>query len=524
MRIKEEDIRTMIEQMDNHLRTDLLKEDGKIQEEKLWENTYIKQQIIKREKKGVFEVEDHIRAMVYSMLSGGQVWEKYAKEADAKTKCISRIDKIFHEYNPKELIACKPEQLLEELQKIQLQPRFKTTTIEALINNVRKLLKLEEKYGRIDDYYSKYIQIGIDHKYVATARPLIETLSNSKSENKLEQMGIPLVCEYLRNVGYDLPKPDTHIRRILGSDILGFSTSREVSEYRAIEIIYKIAKMAHKSVAETDYILWSYCSDGYGEICTSKNPKCDQCVAIGQCRKHMDDAVTMLKNKYVLASHYKLRENDGVSEIICKTADIAYLPFRRRIFLRKEVSVEEGNRLNHEVEMLLANSIPELLESTNQDMFDELHHNICEKIVHIYNQVCDQSYGIAQRWLNETLINLIVVESSLSVSRLPVKNTRKYFHIPIGNDLLKVATVKGKERYHYGLGLKCAPIKHENPASYEMDWFRPGETQSFEKWEYLEYIEFQNAIRDSLKKSIKDGFYKDVIDWGLYALMEISKE
>ncbi len=506
--------------MDEHLRV-MLQENP----DKLWENTFINRQIVKRNNNGLFSVSDHIRAMAYSMLSGGQAWNKYVKEADAETKCITGVDRIFHDYKPTELLECTPKQLFKELQEIHLEPRFGLAPIEALLYvNVPKLLKLEKEYGSIDNYYCKYIQIGIDHKYVVTARPLIETLSNSKSVNKLEQMGIPLVCEYLRNVGYDLPKPDTHIRRILGRDILGFSTSREVSEYRAIEIVYKIAKVAHKSVAETDYILWSYCSDGYGEICTSANPKCDKCVAMGQCRKHMDDAVTMLKNKYVLASHYKLKENDGVSEIISKTADIAYLPFCRRIFLRKEVSLEEANRLNHEVGMLLAVSIPELLESTDQKMFDEIHHKICEKIIHIYNQVCDQSYGIAQRWLNETLINLIVVESSLSISRLPVKNTRKYFHVPVGNDLLKVATVKGKEGYHFGLGLKCAPVKHENFAGYEMEWFRPGETQSFEKWEYSEYIEFQNAIRDVLKKPIKDGCYKDVIDWGLYVLLEISKD
>ena len=35
-----EDIYRMIEQMDNHLRTELLKKDDKVQEEKLWENTY----------------------------------------------------------------------------------------------------------------------------------------------------------------------------------------------------------------------------------------------------------------------------------------------------------------------------------------------------------------------------------------------------------------------------------------------------------------------------------------------------
>ncbi len=38
--------------------------------------------------------------------------------------------------------------------------------------------------------------------------------------------------------------------------------------------------------------------------------------------------------------------------------------------------MEEGSRLNHEVEMLVANRIPELLESTDQKRFDEIDIDI----------------------------------------------------------------------------------------------------------------------------------------------------
>lgn len=505
--------------MDKHLRIIMQNDTGK-----LWENTYIKKQIDKRNNNGSFSINDHIRAMVYSMLSSVNTWDKFAKETNARTGYITCIDTIFHDYNPAELLACSPEHLLEDLQKIHLEPQFKTAPIEALITvNIPKLLKLEEKYGMIDTYYQKYIQIGIDRKFLAFARPLIETLSESRSNNKMKQMDVPLVCEYLRNVGYDLPKPDTHIRRILGSEILGFSTSREVSPYRAIEIIFRLAKMVGKSVAETDYILWSYCSASYGEICTSANPKCNVCVAVRQCRKHAEDILDTIKNKYVLESHYKIKERDSISEIICKAANISYFSFRRRIFRDNTVSVEDGNKLNHEVEILLADRIPDLLNATDQKMFDKRHHKICEEIIHVYNQMCKQSYGIAQRWLNETLLNLIIIESSLSIGKLPVTETRKYFHIPVGKDVLMVATTKGEDRFHHGMRLKYAPLKHKNPATYKMDWFSRENTQPFEKWGYKEYIEFQNTMRDALKDSIKDGKYKDIIDWGIHALVEATK-
>jgi hypothetical protein len=516
-----EDIYRMIEQMDNHLRTELLKKDDKVQEEKLWENTYIKRQIDKRKDGGVFTVSDHIRAVVYSLLSGGHGWAKYAKEMDIQTGCIPCVDSIFHDYSPIELLKCSPFQLYEELQKIHLAPRFGTAPIEKLITvNIPKLLKLEEEYGTVDNYYQKYIQEGINRHPPAPVKPLIEALSDAESNDKLEQMGIPLVCEYLRNVGYDLPKPDTHICRILGSEILGFSTSKEVSEYKSIEIIFEIAKVAKKSVAETDYILWSYCSNGYGEICTSKNPKCNVCVAVGLCRNHEKNVVTEIKNRLLLNSHFKIKEYDDVSRIICKASDTIYSSLCSRIIHDYSISAEDGVNLKREVGSFLADRIPELLESADQKIFDESHHAICKEIVHMFSPKCQLKYGIAQRWLNETLINLIIIESSLPVSILPVAKARRYFHVAVDRDILQVATVQRKEVYHHGLGLKCAPLRHEDSAVYEMDWFHQKETQPYMCWEYEEYIEFQNAVRDVLKKPIKDGIYKDVLDWSFQALVE----
>ena len=523
MKHSSKDVYRMIEQMDKHLRTELLKKDGKVQEEKLWENTYIKRQIDKREGGGVFTVSDHIRAMVYSLLSGGQGWAKYAGEMDIQTGCISCVDTIFHDYNPTELLECSPQQLFEELQELHLAPRFGTAPIEKLISaNIPKLLKMEEEYGTVDKYYQKYVQTGIDRHLIAPVKLLVKTLSDTESNDKMEQMGVPLVCEYLRNVGFDLPKPDTHICRILGSEILGFSTSKEVSEYKAIDIIFKIAKAARKSAAETDYILWSYCSDGYGEICTSKNPKCDICVAVGQCRKHKEDVVAIIKNKLVLNSYFKIKEYDDVSRIICKASDTIYSSLCSQILHDYSISAEDGVYIKREVGTFLIDRIPELLESIDQKVFDESHHAICEEIIHMFSSKCQLKYGIAQRWLNETLINLILVESSLPVSILPVAKARKYFHVSVAREILQTATAQRKEVYHHGLGLKCAPLKHEDSAVYEMDWFHQKETQPCMYWGYEEYTEFQNSVRDVLKKPIKDGIYKDVLDWNFHALVEMS--
>ena len=96
------------------------------------------------------------------------------------------------------------------------------------------LQEWEHTYDSVDNYYQQYIDRDNERKgLVAPGISLIKTLSQQDSLNKLKQMDVALVCEYLKNVGYDFPKPDTHIRRILGRDILGFSTSREARPLRA---------------------------------------------------------------------------------------------------------------------------------------------------------------------------------------------------------------------------------------------------------------------------------------------------
>ena len=50
---------------------------------------------------------------------------------------------------------------------------------------------------------------------------MIEIKPGRYRHYKLHQVGEALAWEYIRNVGIDGAKPDTHIRRFLGSDRMG---------------------------------------------------------------------------------------------------------------------------------------------------------------------------------------------------------------------------------------------------------------------------------------------------------------
>lgn len=266
--------------MDNHLRNDLLKKDGKLQEKKLWENTFIKHQIDRRKQGGTFSIEDHIRAMVYSMLSSGISWQRVEGGIDKDTGKIIPIDEIFHQYSVEKLMQFSPEELRDKIKELCCASLQTLAQMEALLeDNIPKLLALEKQNRSIDIFYHHFI------KADSSLKTLVLVLSEKNSKFHFSQMGEALTAEYLRNVGYNISKPDRHIRRILGSKHLGCSESEFVPIYEAFDIVAEIASELNKPVAEVDYILWSYCANGYGEICTKNKPKCKNCVAKEYCNR-----------------------------------------------------------------------------------------------------------------------------------------------------------------------------------------------------------------------------------------------
>ncbi len=258
---------------------------------KLWENTHVKKQIEKREQGKHFTISDHIRGMVYAMLSSGISWERVEKDIDESTGRILSIDKIFQNYDADILLSCSVETLKEEIKVQRLAGISTNNQLKGLIpDNIRKLKQWEDTFGSIDSYYKRFIEK--DSSY----QTLIETLSQSDSENKMKQLSEALTAEYLRNVGYDLAKPDRHVRRILGNSILACSEQEIVPVFEAMEIVREIAGILNRHVAEVDYILWSYCATGYGEICTSRRPLCCDCVIRKYCRNGQEKPCQKMKS------------------------------------------------------------------------------------------------------------------------------------------------------------------------------------------------------------------------------------
>ena len=269
-----------VSQMDEQLRCELLFKGGEIQQKKLWENTFIARQIERRSAGGTFTLADHLRAMVYSMLSAGIPWERAEQGIDPTTGRILPIDEIFGQFDAEFILRHSPEYLTGEIQKLHCGSLSTLQQMQALTErNIGKLQEFEANCGSVDAFYQTLIAQD------RTLKALVKALSDAQSKDKLVQMGEALTAEYLKNVGYSIAKPDRHICRILGADCLACSDKKTVPAFEAIDIVAAIAAELQKSAAEVDYILWSYCAKGYGAVCTLQSPKCEICVAKKHCRR-----------------------------------------------------------------------------------------------------------------------------------------------------------------------------------------------------------------------------------------------
>ena len=144
--------------------------------------------------------------------------------------------------------------------------------METLNYNISVLEEIENEYGTLDDFVTRLKPNAIS-----------ALLACKESPYALKQIGFPLALEYLRNVGIDTVKPDVHIVRIFKR--LGLINESESEEKDVLKVIENLSKESGYTKAYIDFLLWHYCSVGFGNICSENNPKCEMCVIREFCKR-----------------------------------------------------------------------------------------------------------------------------------------------------------------------------------------------------------------------------------------------
>ena len=241
---------------------DFLNEKGKL--------TPLAQGAIDKQEGKKLDLSTHVKYMIYAQLSNGEKWINVEKN-------IRKIDTVFFGYNIQEIKKHKWEYFYENIKPLIVRGVSLKGQMKYLHKNIETLEKIENDGGLDDFIHSK------------PPRKIVELFTG---KFKLHSMGVSLVCEYLKSVGVSCVKPDVHVMRFLSKTRRGFldkpgtriNKKGEIKDtnwtikdkYYVLELIENMSLKCGKSETDIDRIIWSFCADGHGEICT-KMPKCKEC-------------------------------------------------------------------------------------------------------------------------------------------------------------------------------------------------------------------------------------------------------
>ena len=140
-----------------------------------------------------------------------------------------------------------------------------------------------------------------------------------------------------------------------------------------------------------------------------------------------------------------------------------------------------------------------------QNAFDCEHKRICEEIINTYSEISELTYGKAQKWLNMMLKYVLMTAEDFAL--------KNYLHIPVDSYIMQ-AVGSDNPKLKYCLKLECVPKKDGTVGKYSESTSKP-----WSKWNYEEYIAFQNCIR----KAISESGYSSPIEWENKAWIEIAE-
>jgi hypothetical protein len=200
---------------------------------------------------------DHLRAMVLTLLGSRRGWRHIGR-------CLGQLDLVFGGFKPAWLERVAPQQLADQVELLRCgNPRLRRQ-MESIPPNLETMQRIEEKFGCMD----RFVELGSP---AAVAR----RLGLSSSPYKLQELGPPLVLEYLKAVGIRTPRPAAHVRRIAGPARLALLHGRESGVF-IMRKLRRFAEVAGVHPVALENMLRLLAARDYGAIC-GPEPRCALC-------------------------------------------------------------------------------------------------------------------------------------------------------------------------------------------------------------------------------------------------------
>lgn len=213
--------------------------------------------------------------------------------------------------------------------------------------------------------------------------------------------------------------------------------------------------------------------------------------------------------EFLKYAYFNITKGDSMNDILSKCANKAYMDLCRTIRFRTDDGTIKTEYKAKICDMLVNNYdvLTDAVKSTNdkQTVFDKEHKRICEEICSKYSEISEFTYGQAQKWLNMMLKYVLLIEGDSTL--------KSYLHIPVDSYIMQ-AVGSDNPKLKHCLKLECIPQKNGTVGKYSESSSKP-----WSKWDYEEYIAFQNCIR----KAISESSYSSPIEWENEAWIEVAE-
>jgi hypothetical protein len=201
--------------------------------------------------------------MVKAVLSNITDWSKVER-------VLGKLDDLFKGFDLQYYSNLNESQIDEEFIPWFLERSAGGLTmrrdLKNLIGTSRKLLEHSHRSGSLDKYFTSLVRFNGNDPI-----ELARILGSNKSPHKLAGLGIPIASEMLKNIGYDVSKPDRHINRAMGSfGLVNFSNWKDKSDQKppiasenevikVMRIMESFAKKVSEKVCYLDNAIWLLC-------------------------------------------------------------------------------------------------------------------------------------------------------------------------------------------------------------------------------------------------------------------------
>lgn len=214
-----------------------------------------------------------------------------------------------------------------------------------------------------------------------------------------------------------------------------------------------------------------------------------------------------MMTEFLMYAYFGITKADPKDIILKKFAERAYIDLAMSTIGKfKSDDKNERRKYRKIVCEMLSKEYCNLLECKNKKEFDKMHKKICDKVCEIYIEIIPNfSYGQAQKWLNMMLKYMFLLEGDLLI--------KEYLHVPIDKYIMQ-AVGSNDPKLKHCLKLECVPKKDGTVGKYSESSSKP-----WSKWNYDEYIAFQNAVRTAVSESN----YNSPIEWENEAWIEVAE-